>query len=457
MVNRQVKKWNKTVFDKSTSKKKLEEETKKAMAPKEETKENEKIHEVDEHLEDERLGSEGPGQQPRGQTMIIKEAERQTEDKIRRDKEKEKEKERREMSKTQLIKELVKEKCSIFWKVMILATRYCTNQILLIFSFDKLDEIFEDVKSGETRVFTEIEEKLYEDYKANQDIRDEQELELIEDIDPSEIKKEAEKAMKPVKLILAAYILLLNMILSNTEFFCYLAMIICMIMNGSILSLVYPISIFIYALLEEKRPRKGYWLFILNFTAGVLILKFLFQTYPFSNWVVGTWVSPEKDSVTPVVNSLNDFLMAMRFGLENLEESGRNFVKFFFFECLILLTVTLHIIILIFGGVWTQREVEAESIDAAANRIATNKAIEKQKNILFEKRKEAEEKNEEVSDSFKTDSFFDSNEFRNNDDATIFPPNHEKLFRRRAYSMNNCTDMRQVSYHPHNPKPSLPL
>jgi len=446
MVNRQVKKWNTTVFNKSTSKEELEEETRKALAPKEETKEHTKIHEVDEDLEDEKLSSAAPGETSRGQTVVIAEAERQTKDKIRREKELAKEKERNEMTKSQLIRALVKEKCNIIWKVIILTTRYCTNQILLVFSFDKLDEIFEDVKLGETRVYTHIEEKLYEDYKANEKIRDEQELELIEDIDPSEIHKEAEKAMSLVKMLLSLYILLINMILSNTEFFCYLTMIICMIMNGSILSLVYPISIFIYALLEEKRPRKGYWLFILNYTAIVLILKFLFQTYPFSTWIVSDWVSPENDSITPLINSANDFLMALRFGLENLDESGRNFVKFFFFECLILLTVTLHILILIFGGVWTQREIEAESIDAAANRIATNKAIDKQKILMLEKRKEAEEKNGDIQDSFKTESFFDSNEFRNNDDVSVYPPDHKKIFRRRAYSMNNCTEMRQVAY-----------
>ena len=219
-----------------------------------------------------------------------------------------------------------------------------------------------------------------------------------------------------------------------------------MIMNGSILSLVYPISIFIYALLEEKRPRKGYWLFILNFTAVVLIFKFLFQTYPISTWVSGSFIPEGKDRVTPSINSVNDILMTLRFGLESLDNSGRNFIKFFIFECLILLTVTLHILVLIFGGLWSQREVDAETIDAAANRIATNKALQRQKTMLMLKKSKTEDQNHSSSNSFKTDSLFDSTLFTTPEDPSVYPPNHKALLRPRSYSMNNCTNMRQVRH-----------
>ena len=316
---------------------------------------------------------------------------------------------------------------------------------MLIFSFDKLNEIFEDVKTGETRVYTEIEEKLYEDYKANEKIKEEQKLELIEDIDSSEKHTEAERAMKPMRLLFSAYILLLNIILSNTEFFCYLMMIVCMIMNGSLLSLVYPISIFIYALLEEKRPGKGYWILILNFTAAVLIAKFLLQTYPFSRWVTAEFVPSGNDTVTPTINSFNDWLMAFRVGIENLDASGRNFVRFFLFESLILLTVTLHILILIFGGVWSQREVEAESIDAAANRISTDKAIKREKAKTLVKNQTSGQ-DAISSDSFGTDSSFGSDSFLEyKDGISVLPSEYKKLTRKRAFSLNDCTRLCEVS------------
>ena len=45
-------------------------------------------------------------------------------------------------------------------------------------------------------------------------------------------------------------------IISNTQNLIYFSMMFSMYMNNGLISLVYPISIFGYALLEETRPRK---------------------------------------------------------------------------------------------------------------------------------------------------------------------------------------------------------
>ena len=39
--------------------------------------------------------------------------------------------------------------------------------------------------------------------------------------------------------------------------------------------MVYPVSLFGYALIEEVRPRKWYWSWIRNYTIAVLVVKFL--------------------------------------------------------------------------------------------------------------------------------------------------------------------------------------
>lgn len=439
MVNRQVKKWNATVFSKSTDKKELEEETRKQLAPKEETK-DEKIHEVDEHLEEEKHETNQDGELSRSQTMMVKEAEKQIEEAKERDKAIEREKKREDMRKPELIKDLIDEKLHIGWKILIYLTGKCTNQILLVFSFSKLNEIFEEVRTGETHIYTDIEEKLYDDYIKNIKKRDELELDTILDLEEEEKSMQAEKGSGIMKLILNIYFLMVNTLLSNTEFLCYLFMVICMIMNGSLLSLVYPVSIFIYALLEEKRPGKGYWLIMLNFTAAVLILKFLFQTYPFSQWITSNF-TPEDvttDDSTPNINSVNDYFRALRIGLENVEDSGRNFIKFFVFESLILLTVTLHILILVFGGVWSQRELEAESIDAAANRISTFMTQERAKKLAREKKNE----NLDKTDSFLTEEIMES--FLRSNANDVRPPGYERMTRRRAFSLNDCTRLTEV-------------
>ena len=56
------------------------------------------------------------------------------------------------------------------------------------------------------------------------------------------------------------------MVLSNLEKFAYIFMIIATIVNPGILTLIYPFSIFGYALLEETRPNEGYWNFIMGYT-----------------------------------------------------------------------------------------------------------------------------------------------------------------------------------------------
>jgi len=46
---------------------------------------------------------------------------------------------------------------------------------------------------------------------------------------------------------------------------------------ASLISVVYPISLFAYAALTAPRPTKGYWRLVLAYSSIVICLKFLFQ------------------------------------------------------------------------------------------------------------------------------------------------------------------------------------
>ena len=54
-------------------------------------------------------------------------------------------------------------------------------------------------------------------------------------------------------------------------------MILNMFNNAGFLSLVYPISVLGYALLEENRPKKEFWSFIRIYTVFLLGLKFIWN------------------------------------------------------------------------------------------------------------------------------------------------------------------------------------
>ena len=63
--------------------------------------------------------------------------------------------------------------------------------------------------------------------------------------------------------------------ISNTQNLVYLSMLMSMYMNAGIISIVYPIALFGFALIEETRPRKQFWVFIRVYTTFLLLLKFI--------------------------------------------------------------------------------------------------------------------------------------------------------------------------------------
>ena len=108
----------------------------------------------------------------------------------------------------------------------------------------------------------------------------ENDYKAFEQIPAEEKADDVSKETTKFKLFVAYIALLFQILISKTSLICYLFMIVAHIMNGSLVSMVYPFSIFIYALLEERRPVKTYWKFIILYSAIILFLKFLFQIYP---------------------------------------------------------------------------------------------------------------------------------------------------------------------------------
>ena len=78
-------------------------------------------------------------------------------------------------------------------------------------------------------------------------------------------------------LIKTIFSILGSFLSNNFDYLIYIIMIIDNMINCSILSLFYPLSIFCYALLENPRPKKSYWQVCLYYTIFILIIKFIFQ------------------------------------------------------------------------------------------------------------------------------------------------------------------------------------
>ena len=121
---------------------------------------------------------------------------------------------------------------------------------------------------------------LLNDFEKSKEIMIENDYKAFEEIPAGQKIDEVSKETTKLKLFVAYIVLIFKILISKTGPICYLFMIIAHIMNGSLISMVYPFSIFIYALLEERRPVKTYWKFIIFYSAIILFLKFLIQIYP---------------------------------------------------------------------------------------------------------------------------------------------------------------------------------
>ena len=65
--------------------------------------------------------------------------------------------------------------------------------------------------------------------------------------------------------------------------FAYLMMIMSMILNAGIISIIFPFAVFGYALLEEARPGKDFWRYMIIYSIIIIFLKFIFNLEAIQN------------------------------------------------------------------------------------------------------------------------------------------------------------------------------
>ena len=69
------------------------------------------------------------------------------------------------------------------------------------------------------------------------------------------------------------------MIITNMDFISYICMILTAIINPGIVTLIYPFSVFGYAIFEETRPKPSFWYFILAYTQVIVVIEFIFSLH----------------------------------------------------------------------------------------------------------------------------------------------------------------------------------
>jgi hypothetical protein len=80
-------------------------------------------------------------------------------------------------------------------------------------------------------------------------------------------------ASRPKKIAVGLY----KIYQRYSHFLCYVAFLVNAAYNANVVSAFFPLSMFLYALLEIPRPHRLYWNIVFVYTGLVLLLKFMFQ------------------------------------------------------------------------------------------------------------------------------------------------------------------------------------
>ena len=146
---------------------------------------------------------------------------------------------------------------------------------------------------------------------------------------------------------------------------CYCIMIIDHMSNPTLLSSFYPLSIFLYAILESPRPNKNYWNICLLYSVILICLKYIIQL----------------DLIIVILKKQNyldlaEKMVQYKIGLVHYETTfSFSFFKYIFYDSLVIIFLLLNNYLLLSKGIWTKRENEIESIYQAMERIGTTKHL----------------------------------------------------------------------------------
>ena len=183
------------------------------------------------------------------------------------------------------------------------------------------------------------------------------------------------KYLKTSYLIKSLAIDLLTYCSKKFQFVCYFIMVLNHIENASIISMVYPISIFCYAIIEYPRPSKNYWNFCIIYSIVVLALKYMLQLQLFVE-IFGYKMSADNQSEMSIFEDTIKNLEYYKIGLKYMKTTYEyKFFKYIVFDALIIVFLLINNLLLIINGLWEKREQEIENIYHAIDRVTKTKYL----------------------------------------------------------------------------------
>lgn len=185
-----------------------------------------------------------------------------------------------------------------------------------------------------------------------------------------------EKYLKTSYLIKSLLIDLLTYCSKKFQFVVYFMMILNHIQNASLISMVYPLSIFCYAIFEYPRPSKGYWRLCLLYSIIILALKYILQLKLFEEIFGYDPPTEGNDEISSKYETIITNLEYYKIGFKYLKTTyGVEFFNYIVFDALIIIFLLLNNLLLIINGLWNKREQEIEDIYIAMERVTKTRDL----------------------------------------------------------------------------------
>lgn len=128
------------------------------------------------------------------------------------------------------------------------------------------------MESGKLNIYTKLERRMLSDIR---DLLKKGKLEENGEINIKDMKRTI--GYLRFGPMLQAYLrLILEIIITYSDSVCYFLMIVSMMKNAGFISLLYPLVVFGYALMEEVNPKKKLWYFLMIYTELLIMTKFVF-------------------------------------------------------------------------------------------------------------------------------------------------------------------------------------
>ena len=184
-----------------------------------------------------------------------------------------------------------------------------------------------------------------------------------------------QRYLKTSYIIKSICINLLSYLSKKFQFLCFFMMILNHIQNSSFISMIYPLSIFCYAIFEYPRPSINYFRFCIIYSIIILAIKYILQLELLVE-IFGYENSVDSEEKISIYKEAIKNLEHYKTGFKYVKSTkSYEFFNYIIYDSLIIIFLLINNLLLIVNGLWGIREQEIESIYKAMERVITTKDL----------------------------------------------------------------------------------